>query len=213
MKVREAVKGIKMSLLGKKSKKKPLYQDTRFPQDQFEAIIKSLGSSRIGSILEVGCNQGRLLRMFKEAGNFCVGVDLNPYWKASSADAALGVYPVDEDLIDMLPVFDGVLLLSVHHQWVKKLGDERAQKKLKKLSEHARKVFFVEFSALAKKYGYTQGERFIDNDEETVVAYAISWLEGAGFSGTVYVGKNREFPPVEPYRYLFRITPTLSEAT
>lgn len=143
-----------------------------------------------------------MLRYFKSLGIFCVGLDINTHWELNSQNAALGVYPVDNSLIEKLPVFDCVFLLSVHHQWVKTWGDARTKQIVKKLSERAEHMFFIEFSALAGKYGYEENEFFLENDEDSVVKYATEWLHSAGMQGE-YLGRTRELPRKEPYRYMF----------
>lgn len=179
------------------------YQDTRFPEDQFELISKRIETMRVDSIFEAGCNQGLLLRRFKLQDKFCVGLDLDTYWESSTKNAALGVYKVDEDLIKKLPNFDCVLLLSVHHQLVRFWGEEKAKHAVKSLYERSNQIFFIEFSARAKKYGYEMNSCFLDNDPKSILEYAHSWLDSAGIHGAEFLGTTRENPPKEPYRYLF----------
>ena len=50
------------------------------------------------------------------------------------------------------------------------------------------------------------GERFKDNDEETVKAYASKWLQECSIPGSIdYLGKCRELPGKEPYRFMFMV--------
>ena len=64
---------------------------------------------------------------------------------------------------------------------------------------------FIEFAAIASKYGYQQGENFQDNDEESVKKYAENWLKEAGVNNYTYLGSTRELEKKEPYRYLYKI--------
>ena len=206
MKTSEIFRRFKSSLGTRKPElEKTGYQDSRYPNDQFDLISKSIDDHKVNSILEVGCNQGLLLRRFKSLGNFCVGLDIDTHWEKSDQNAALGVYPVDDDLIAKLPLFDCVFLLSVHHQWVRLFGDDHTKRLVSALTKRAGYVFFIEFSALAKKYGYENNQFFIDNDEDSVVEYAMNWLESAGLQNSKYLGKCREYPPREPYRFMFSI--------
>ena len=67
---------------------------------------------------------------------------------------------------------------------------------------------FIEFAALASKYKYAKNARFRDNDETSVVEYGKNWLEDGGIpSGAIqFLGKTREHPRKEPYRFLFKLT-------
>lgn len=183
---------------------KRAYQDSRFPEDQYRLISGVPEYTRLTSALEVGCNKGLLVRRFANDGIFAVGLDVSPHWAFDDNERAiLGVWPVSSDNVQRLPSFDAVSLLSVHHQWVKDRGDEYAQCLVRDLYKKARICMFIEFAAIATKYGYQHGERFIDNDEESVTSYAKLWLAEAGAEKSEFLGATRELEGKEPHRFLF----------
>ncbi len=192
------------------------YQRGRYSKDKFDLITSRLNLSEIRNVLDVGCNEGFISAEFAKRGKFCIGIDVGPYYLNhvlndleniyGSQSPAFGVFPLTEENIALVPEFDLVLLLSVHHQWVNEYGNEYAGRLVGRLVDKARSYFVIEFAATAKKYGFTE-PKFDDNDEESIKAYAESWLRGLQGSGTVeYVGKNREGSEAEPYRFLFMIT-------
>lgn len=122
---------------------------------------------------------------------------------ASKNCPALGIFPTNASSVQLFPFFDCVVLLSVHHQWVKSNGDDVARELVKALHDKANRIFFIEFAGIADKYGYEHGRYFENNSEDSVVSFAYEWLERAGITNIKYMGKTREFPPKEPHRFLF----------
>jgi len=185
------------------------YQEQRHPEDQYTLITATDEYKRSSNSLEIGCNQGMLVSWFSKDGLFSVGLDGNPHWESygdRDKVAIFGLRRVTVDEIMKIPEFDIVLCLSVHHQWVCNAGDEFALDMLQELYEKARYALFVEFSALSIKYGYSENEHFLDNDEKSVVEYAKLWLRKRKLDkGISYLGATREKAPKEPYRYLFMI--------
>ena len=188
-------------------RKKPIYQLTRFPQDQFDLISEHPIYKESRSSFEIGCNFGLLVKMFNDDGRFAVGIDTTDFWKGSQPQGAiLGKIELSPETIDQLPEFDMVCILSVHHQIVAKLGDEETKKLIEKLLSKARKGLFIEFAALSEKFGEPKNTLFKDNDENSVRAYARGWLESFCSSEQIdYLGKTRELEKTEPYRYLYAI--------
>ena len=118
--------------------------------------------------------------------------------------AILGVHEVDISNVHKLPSFEVVCILSVHHQWVAAKGDGYAGDLIKIIWERSKSGIFIEFAALAQKYGYSPDERFQDNDETSVTKYASDWLARyVGVASAEYLGRSRELEEVEPYRYMF----------
>ena len=199
------------------SNEKRGYQDRRFPQDQFQLISKAM-HPETKNVLEIGCNQGRLSDAFARQGLFVLGLDVAAHWNArrrgtdaeedNSPAAIKAVQRLDVENVRCLPAFDTIFLLSVHHQWVKQYGDGYAQELVGNLALKAERDFFVEFAALAGKYGYSSGEAFLDNDEQSICRYAESWLRAAGIRAVHYLGQTRENPPKEPFRFLFHCKPS-----
>ena len=194
------------SRLGYKRPEKA-YQETRFPEDQYALISSSPPYNRIKNTLEIGCNLGLLGKAISMDGKFSIGVDIRNHWLCrETGNVVLGVYPIDLDSVDKLPDVDAFLLLSVHHQWVKSMGDEYAKQLLMRIYEKSKICMYVEFSALARKYGYAEGVHFQDNDQESVVEYAGKWLSECGIDKWKLLGKSRELGSTEPYRYMFLLS-------
>ena len=180
------------------------YQDSRFPEDQYDLIVHTDEFKQGGNLLEVGCNQGKLVKFFADDGLYAVGIDMMDRWSGIKAnDAIIGRYTVNLENISRIPVFDLICILSVHHQWVFASGDALAQQTVGAIFEKSSIAMFIEFSALAEKYGYRADQFFIDNDEPSVRAYAESWLRTAGLASFSYLGKTRELLEKEPYRFLY----------
>jgi SAM-dependent methyltransferase len=195
------------------------YQRTRFSLDKFALIARNIDIAKVGSVLDVGCNEGYITAEFAKLGKFCVGIDAGPYFLNhvlrdinqvfGSQSAAYGVFPIQEANIASIPRFDLILLLSVHHQLTYHHGDAYTRRVVKQLIETARQYLVIEFAATAAKYRFSKPQ-FIDNDEATVTAYAEAWLrELAGNAAIRYLGKNREGKSdgtSEPYRFVFLVS-------
>ena len=192
------------------------YQRTRYPKDKFDLITSQLNLSEVNNVLDVGCNEGYISAEFAKRGKFCVAIDAGPYFLNhilsdlesvyGGQNPAFGVFPLTEENIDLIPEFDLVLLLSVHHQWINTDGNDYGERLVSRLIDKARRYFVIEFAATAKKYGFKES-KFEDNNEESVKAYAESWLRGLNVQGTIeYIGKNKEGNTNEPYRLVFMIT-------
>ena len=190
------------------NKPKKTYQESRFPQEQYNLISATQEYTESKNILEIGCNKGLLINMFEGDGKFTVGLDISAHWQYHDAGrSALGVYSVDEVNAAQLPVFDTICLLSVHHQWVAARGNEIAKVIINEISKKASQSLFVEFAAIASKYAYDPNEYFIDNDEVSVVRYAKDWFAGAVPDRQIaYIGKCRELSGVEDYRFMLKAT-------
>lgn len=196
------------------------YQRDRFPQAKFELITGAMDLASVGSVLDVGCNEGYVTSAFSDMGKFCVGIDVGPYYLNhvlndldkvfGKQSPAFGVFPLSDRNVDTIPEFDVVLLLSVHHQLVKRFGEAYARDLVTRLAAKARRYLVIEFSATADKYGFTEA-RFVDNDEASVKAYADAWLRGLPLEGDVdirFLGKNKEYAgggENEPYRYVYMV--------
>lgn len=188
------------------------YQQDRDTDAKIRMIAENVDLREIGSVLDVGCNEGLVADYFARQGKFAVGIDVAPIFLRSvlrdphrGNTPAFGVYGLRAENVACLPEFDLVLVLSVHHWWVKEGGDEYAKQIVRELIARSRKYFVIEFSSIADKYGYRE-PRFIDHDEKSVVAYAIDWLRDCAPSlEPRFVGSNRETDGREKRRYLFVI--------
>jgi SAM-dependent methyltransferase len=192
------------------------YQRDRYPEDKFKLICSQMDLPAVNNVFDIGCNEGYVAAKFSELGKFAVGVDVGPYYLNhvlrnvdqlyGASGPALGVFPLDRENVSNIPEFDVILLLSVHHQWVKKYGDDYARDLVRALISKSRKYFVIEFASTLHKYGYSE-PHFVDNDEGSVRAYAESWLESLGVGAEVkYLGKNRETAGTEPYRFIYMLT-------
>lgn len=192
--------------------RKPPYQLRRHPIEKFDIIRPLLERHGVRSVLDVGCNAGVITRLAGQAGYFAVGIDrkVDTFGVSEPLDGAcLGEIAFDLEVGDKIPEFDAVLLLSVYHQLVHKLGDPAAQDLLRALARKAVRVLILELPGRAMKCGYGAGEHFTDHHEESVVAYWRGYLATAlPAHATAYLGKSREKQTdSEPFRYLFSCLP------
>lgn len=199
-------------LLGKKRHRE--YQELRFPADKFALLQQNMPTRGSRSLLDIGCNAGVITQAFAEQGFFAVGIDINPKKIdfPSGHMPVTGYYPVTDASLAAVPTFDVILLLSVHHQWVKEHGDAYAQRVLAGIVAKAHHCVFVEFASINQKYGYDP-PRFDQTDERDIRRYCEAWLsecrqirpaQNCDWSFQ-YIGKNRELAGVEEYRYIYRI--------
>ena len=184
------------------------YQSSRSSNDKFDLILSKIDLCQINNVLDIGCNYGQISNSFSKIGKFCVGIDALPCFSSDifgKNGPALGVIALTPENVKSLPSFDLILLLSVHHQWVKEYGDNYTKKLVEKIINKAKKYFIIEFAAISEKYGFKK-PFFIDNDEESVKEYAEGWLNSLKFSGEIqYMGRNKEKPGKEPFRYIYMI--------
>jgi len=195
------------------------WQLRRNTQTKVEAIKTILQKIKVNSVLDIGCNAGEITRRLGEAGYFAVGVDKKLDFRGIIEPLngiCLGQIECNIDLLDKLPQFDAILLLSVHHQMINIKGNEWTKQFVSKLAAKSNKIFLIEFSAKNSKYGKADGELFLDNDEKSVITYAANWLKATlpNFN-CLYVGKillkKGELSKGEPFRMLFQCLPKISE--
>jgi SAM-dependent methyltransferase len=188
------------------------YQRQRFPDDKVNTILSGIDLDRVGSVLDVGCNEGMITSHFTQRGRFAVGIDVSPFFARNflrrlhdSNTPAFGNMKLGPDNVSTLPTFDLVLVLSVHHWWVKEHGDDAAKRMVRSLIERARHYFVIEFSSIREKYGYVEPQ-FVDNDAASVTAYARRWLLDTDPACDVrYLGPNAETQGREKQRHIFLV--------
>jgi SAM-dependent methyltransferase len=188
-----------------KESKKP-FQLNRETDKKYTAIKENIDLD-VSSVLDVGCNAGEITRRMGEAGYFAVGIDKKVDVRGIENPlngACLGNIDVDMSLISKLPLFDVILLLSVHHQMIKSNGDEWTKNFIRSLGSKCSKIFFIEFAGINSKYGKEDGELFIDNDEESVVTYGNEWLKKALPDFNCFFVDKITQTKKEPYRFLFK---------
>lgn len=181
------------------------WQLQRDTKAKAEIILPVLDEYEIKSVLDIGCNAGELTRIIGNTGRFAVGIDQNVDFtgvKQPLSNACIGNIRLDQEKIKALPQFDAVLLLSVHHQFIKNFGDSHAKQLVSGMADKAKKLFLIEFAALNHKYS-DDDHLFIDNDEKSVLEYSKKWLNdtlanySCNFLGTT------PGDMIEPRRYLF----------
>jgi len=168
----------------------------------FDPVLKKM---QVSSVLDIGCNAGEITRLAGNAGYFSVGFDKNPDFRGVDSplkNACIGNLELNEDTIDKLPVFDAILLLSVHHQLINLYGDQWTRTVVSRLAEKAGKTIIIEFAALSRKYTENGSALFVDNDQDSITGYAQKWLNNV-LPGWIieYLGKAPN-TRIEPYRFI-----------
>lgn len=189
------------------------YQRQRFPTEKVNTILSGVDLDQVGSVLDIGCNEGLITNHFSERGKFAVGIDVAPYFMRNvvrhaykTQAPAFGTHKLTPESVHTLPTFDMMLVLSVHHWWVKEYGDAPAQEMVRTLIAKTRRYFVIEFSSIKDKYGY-RDERFVDNDEHSVTDYARRWLQAIDPGYDIrYLGANRETTGREKFRHIVLVT-------
>lgn len=170
-----------------------------------ELIQRELKLRSVQSILDIGTNAGAVARLLSE-NNFVVGIDSNLDTRGLEKpfkNVALGEIPFSLENAQKIPDFDAVLLLSVHHQWLAELPEEEADALVKASILIAKKLVFIEFAALNKKYSFSG--KFEDNDENSIINYALNYLNQLQPQSKITaIGKCPESVQ-EPFRFMFMI--------
>jgi SAM-dependent methyltransferase len=202
------------SLLGIKTAHE--YQERRFPQEKFNLLYNSISDPQTcKTLLDIGCNAGKITSIFADKGFFAVGVDINPRIidYEENKRPIMGYYPIDLQSVSKVHHFDIVLLLSVHHQWVRDQSEAYAQELIASIIGKAKRYMFIEFASILEKYGYTTA-RFEEGNEASLKLYCEAWLNdcrkftassSADFKFE-YIGRNKERAGVEEFRYIYKIT-------
>jgi SAM-dependent methyltransferase len=170
------------------------------------------GAIPIGAatVLDIGCNLGDLTAWCARRGLWSVGTDSSlPLIEdarlrhADASGCAFMHQKLEPGDVARLPVFDVVLLLSVHHHWLMAHGPVVAGEMLRDLANRTGKVLVFESASRNVRYGdYPPG--FIDNDESSVTAYLRGYLDqhvGDRFSRIEPLGKTACVGEREPWRW------------
>lgn len=183
------------------------WQARRSNSDLKAALIEPmLREFECRSVLDIGCNAGEVSRKVSK-DRFVVGLDgaLDTRgFERPFEGVALGQVRVSMKVLETTPVFDAVMLLSVHHQWYASMSAIEADNLFSAVLNRAAKIVFIEFAAINDKYGGNQG--FIDNHADSVISYASEFLSRFVPKEKIsYLGKCSELMSKEPYRYMFMI--------
>lgn len=163
-----------------------------------------------GSVLDIGCNLGDITAWCARRGHWAVGIDsseplINEAQVRHAAVTACAFMhqKIGPEDISRLPVFDAVLLLSVHHHWLMAWGPDTAGRMLRDLAARTGRVLVFEGASRNVRYGkYPPG--FVDNDEASVTGYLRGYLEqhvGDQFTRIEPLGKTHCVGEREPYRW------------
>lgn len=166
------------------------------------------------SVLDVGCNLGDITAWCASRGYWTVGIDSSEtlIHQARERHAAVALCAfmhqrIGPEDVAKLPVFDVVLLLSVHHHWLMAHGPETAGEMLRRMADRTGRVLIFEGASRNIRYGkYPPG--FVDNDEASVTGYLRGYLEryvGDRFGRIEPLGKTACVGEREPYRWAWAL--------
>lgn len=135
-----------------------------------------------GSLVDIGCNQGRITTHFADKGIVSLGIDISPKLIAQARrlsrdkqNCGFMTMRLTPENVWQLPEFDVVLLLSVHHNWVAEHGPEVGAEMLRQVATKARRTLVFEGPARRGRFGPHPPD-FVDNDEESVTGYISGYL-------------------------------------
>ena len=201
--------------LGLKRRRGRAYQEKL--AGSFEERCRQLESAippGAGSVLDIGCNLGDITAWCAARGLWAVGIDSSEVLVAEArvrharaGNCAFLLQAIGPGDVSRLPVFDVVLMLSVHHHWLMAHGPEVAGRMLRDLAGRTARVLIFEGASRNTRYGkYPPG--FVDNDEASVTAYLRGYLDryvGDHFARIEPLGKTRCVGEREPYRWAWAL--------
>lgn len=197
----------KKNFEGKKS-----YQDKRDSEQNWQMIESQIGDSR--NALDVACDAGFYSLKLAQMGLFVVGFDiLASSLKKATQDAQKKGLSNDVYFLEMaltpenvlkLPQFDSILCLSVYHHFFRLYGEENAKEMIRNLFRISKKQLFLQIPSKIGKYGNGFSIDF-NGDKDLTEKYIRDIFLEVSESKVVYIGKKKERPPTENYRYMFCI--------
>lgn len=166
------------------------------------------------SALDIGCNRGDITAYCASRGLWSIGVDRSKELideaqrlHSGKSDCGFLLMEVKPDDVHRLPSFDVVLLLSVHHYWLRAYGPEQTRAMLRALAAKTGRVMIFEAPSRRVRYG-TYAPDFVDNDEVSVTAYLQSYLTSTVadlFNSIELLGKAPCVGEREPYRWSYAL--------
>jgi SAM-dependent methyltransferase len=192
--------------------KKKSYQGKRDNEFNWDLIRSSLIESK--NALDVACNSGFYSFKLAETGCFVIGFDISEAALKNARDMAKSknvdnVHFMDFALTPLnvvkLPKFDTVLCLSVYHHFFRLYGEDKAKEMLINLFKITNKKMYLQISSKIGKYG----DNFsidLKGDQNLTESYIRNIFFKEVDCNISYIGKKREKPPSEKYRYLFLIS-------
>jgi len=166
------------------------------------------------SALDIGCNLGDITAHCASRGLWAIGVDQSKDLidgarrrHSGKADCGFLLMDVKPDDMRRLPSFDVVLLLSVHHHWLRAYGPEQTAEMLRALAALTGRAMIFQAPSRRVRYG-SHAPDFVDNDETTVTAYLESYLTatvGDLFTSIEPLGKVPCVGEHEPFRWSYAL--------
>ena len=188
------------------------YQDKRDSEQNWKLIESHLTDGK--SVLDVACDAGFYSLKFAALGKFVVGFDILASSLKKAKKKALSKrinnahfleMPLTPDNVTKFPIFDTVLCLSVYHHFFRLYGEDGAKEMVRNLFEITNKQLYIQIPSKIGKYGSDFSIDF-KGDKDLTEKYVQDIFLGVDHCVVSYVGKKRELPPTEPYRYLFLAT-------
>lgn len=167
---------------------------------RWRVIEERIGSSDIGSAMDVGCQVGYFGFALSAKGIPTLGVDLEEralriarYAARKTGTEEVGFLnmQVSPKTVDLLPEVDLVLVMSIWHHWVRAYGLEGATAILERLWKQCRVTMFFETgeSEMPADYGLPAME---PSPQEWLGSYLEKVCAGAE---VVHLGRFKAFAP------------------
>lgn len=191
---------------------KTSYQDKRDNEANWQLIKDHIKESK--NVLDVACDSGFYSLKLAEMGIFVVGFDILTSSLNKARDLAKlrninNVHfleiPLTPSNVLKLPKFDTVLCLSVYQHFFRLYGEVKAKEMLINLFRITNKQMFIQMPSKIGKYGDNFSINF-NGDKDLTENYIQEIFDGEANSVVSYVGKKKEKPPTENYRYLFLVS-------
>jgi SAM-dependent methyltransferase len=207
--VKAVIKRIKNAVQGKKIS---FYQEKRENLQNWQMIESHLAAD-CRNLLDIACDIGYYTRNAATKGIFSIGVDINEpaIGKARTLvdpsiqdRVAFSRLSLDPQNTRLLPQFDVILCLSVYHHFCRMYGEAAGrQMVLDLVGKFSKQMFFQ----IPSKLGKFRGDLSVDlgNSQEAVEQYVAGLFQLASDCTVRLIGKKKEKPPTEEFRYLFLV--------